>query len=573
MAASKNAVPVIITHPDANDQRSLCERCSGDQEFIRRKIRPNVARDGAALRVVDLFSGCGAMSVGLDEAARINGVRLEIALALDIDPDALKILATNFPNALRHCANVSEVLDGDVGAPLSVSERKLRRSAGRCDILLGGPPCQGHSDLNNHTRRSDPRNDLYFKMARAAEVFKPKVVVIENVPPVQWDKSDVVARTRSALEMAGYDVSTGVVDLLKLGVPQRRRRFLLVASRAKRLNPRAILDELGNPICQHTRSVRWAIGDIEDPEAATTYDTASTATDENLKRIEYLFEHKVFDLPNAQRPSCHRDGGHSYKSMYGRLQWEKPAQTITTGYGSMGQGRYVHPSARRTITPHEAARLQTFPDWFDFGKDARRGVMAKVIGNAVAPLLMAQLGARLVPGLLNAKEARPSASSAVATKRMKSTRQRDTKAELRLRRELFSMGLRYYVDRKVQAGVRTRADLVFSRARVAVFVDGCFWHCCPEHGSQPKANALWWSKKLSDNQRRDADAGIRLGKGGWEVIRIWEHEDPVVAAASIAKCVRSRLASRHGGATHNPNGASDLAEGVVAVRHERRRQP
>ena len=115
--------------------------------------------------------------------------------------------------------------------------------------------------------------------------------------------------------------------------------------------------------------------------------------------MAYLFDKRLYDLPNSRRPDCHRDGDHSYVSMYGRLHWHKPAQTITTGFGSMGQGRYVHPARRRTITPHEAARLQTFPDWFDFGDQTSPTELAKMIGNAVPPLLMLALGNEIVLGL------------------------------------------------------------------------------------------------------------------------------------------------------------------------------
>ncbi len=115
------------------------------------------------------------------------------------------------------------------------------------------------------------------------------------------------------------------------------------------------------------RTVRWAIGDLNSTRDHGIYDTPSLTSAENAKRIHFLFENGLYDLPNARRPACHKDGNHSYVSMYGRLRWTLPAQTITTGFGSMGQGRFVHPGRRRTLTPHEAARLQTFPDWFQFG--------------------------------------------------------------------------------------------------------------------------------------------------------------------------------------------------------------
>src|SRR5690606_5320498 len=108
------------------------------------------------------------------------------------------------------------------------------------------------------------------------------------------------------------------------------------------------------------------IGDIleEHTQKKGIFFTASTTKKINKKRIDYLFENNLWDLPDSQRPDCHKEKSHSYKSCYGRLRWDKPAQTLTSGFGSMGQGRYVHPLQRRVITPHEAARIQGFPDFF-----------------------------------------------------------------------------------------------------------------------------------------------------------------------------------------------------------------
>ncbi len=122
-----------------------------------------------------------------------------------------------------------------------------------------------------------------------------------------------------------------------------------------------------------------------------------------------------------------------------------------------------------------------------------------------------------------------------------STGQRDTFAELRLRRCLHAMGLRYRVDQAVLKRPRRTADLVFTRARVAVFVDGCFWHGCPEHASWPKSNADFWRDKIETNRRRDKDTDDRLEAEGWAVVRIWEHEDPHEAANRIARLYRVRL--------------------------------
>lgn len=121
---------------------------------------------------------------------------------------------------------------------------------------------------------------------------------------------------------------------------------------------------------------------------------------------------------------------------------------------------------------------------------------------------------------------------------MSRQRRAGTEPELALRRELHRRGLRYFVDRAPIRGQRRRADVVFPRLRVAVYVDGCFWHSCPEHATYPKNNAEWWAEKLAANVARDRATDAALIAAGWQVIRIWEHEDPVIAADRIAAALR-----------------------------------
>lgn len=136
-------------------------------------------------------------------------------------------------------------------------------------------------------------------------------------------------------------------------------------------------------------------------------------------------------------------------------------------------------------------------------------------------------------------DARPRPSSPDIERRMKRQRRRDTAPEAALRSELWRRGLRYRVDHKV-VGRRRRVDIAFIRVKVAVFVDGCFWHRCPEHGTSPKANAAWWSEKLDANVSRDRATDCELASAGWQVIRVWEHEDVADAADRIERAVRSR---------------------------------
>lgn len=136
----------------------------------------------------------------------------------------------------------------------------------------------------------------------------------------------------------------------------------------------------------------------------------------------------------------------------------------------------------------------------------------------------------------------PTPSSEAASRRMARTGQRDTTAEMRIRRRLHALGLRYRVDYPLPNQPRRRADIAFTRARIAIFVDGCFWHGCPEHGTTPKSNIAFWRDKIETNQRRDQDTNARLEEAGWKVVRVWEHEDPGEVVVRLHRLVKMRLA-------------------------------
>lgn len=125
------------------------------------------------------------------------------------------------------------------------------------------------------------------------------------------------------------------------------------------------------------------------------------------------------------------------------------------------------------------------------------------------------------------------ATDAKTSARLSKQKRRDTKPEVALRRALHRRGLRYFVDRAPLKGMRRRADLVFPRRKVAVYVDGCFWHSCPIHATKPRNNAQWWADKLAANVTRDRDTDEKLLAEGWRVVRIWEHEDPAEAADRV----------------------------------------
>ena len=348
--------------------------------------RPEFESGTSALRVVDLFAGCGGLTLGAAQAAREVDHSIDVRLALDIEKVAVDVYQDNFPKADVRAGSVDDFFDGALGDHLTELEQSIENIVGELDLLVGGPPCQGHSNLNNHTRRDDPKNALYARMARAAEVLEPTFVLIENVPSVKHDIGNVVGVTRHHLTDLGYAVADETVALHSLGVAQKRKRHVMLASKNERVDPSLILKTLVALPTRNDRHLAWAIADLADLDEPTGYDRPPTASAKNKERMAYLLDKGEFDLPNHLRPPCHQ-GEHSYNSMYGRLHWDLPAQTITSGFGSIGQGRYMHPSEPRALTPHEAARLQGFPDYFRFTDVALRSQLSTMIGNAVPPAL------------------------------------------------------------------------------------------------------------------------------------------------------------------------------------------
>ena len=142
--------------------------------------------------LVDLFCGTGPMSLGVVEGGRALGIEVKPVLAIDFDKSSTLNYSFNFPECTVINDDISNLIDGEIGNKITAKEKKLISTIGKVDILIGGPPCQGHSDLNNHTRRNDPKNELIFKVVRFAEITTPDYVVIENVQGIRHDKNGVV---------------------------------------------------------------------------------------------------------------------------------------------------------------------------------------------------------------------------------------------------------------------------------------------------------------------------------------------------------------------------------------------
>lgn len=364
------------------------------QSFLR-GARPDTLRRPAPLRIVDAFCGAGGLGLGVYLAAEAVGQAVEFSAIVDVDEAALSIHQFNL-GARRVCGvNAASLVDYHVlgegrSSSFGYEPEVLDRSLARidADVFIAGPPCQGHSNLNNHTRRQDPRNELYLTAAALGVGLHAKLIIIENVPTVLNAHSHVVETAVSLLSSAGYGVCHAVLRADELGAAQRRARHFLLALRGLSLSSDHLaVAALG--FKSDAKPASWALSDLLDKQNISVMDTPPAVTQVNQARINYLFDNEVHNLPDDQRPICHQ-GGTTYNAVYGRMHWDKPAQTITTGFGTPGQGRYIHPMRRRLITPREAARIQGFPDWFDFVPphlNVRRKHLSKWIGDAVHPTL------------------------------------------------------------------------------------------------------------------------------------------------------------------------------------------
>ena len=343
--------------------------------------------------MVDLFCGAGGFALGASLAAKAFDRRAWFERIVDADAAALEVHARSNDVGRKVCAGVSALVDYQVrrrqnrwrfAYPPEIVDPALV-IAPDVDLLIAGPPCQGHSNLNNYTRRRDPRNDLFICTVAVAVALRAKTVLIENVRTVTVSHGDVVGMARELLEAEGYTVTEDIVRADRLGWPQTRERFFMTAIRQDVARTSLPQIEERDP-----HSVIWAIGDLmEFKGGVEPFDTAPVPSGENRKRIHWLFDNGLHDLANSERPDCHK-AGTTYTAVYGRMHHDRPAPTITTGIGTPGQGRFIHPLKRRLVTPHEAARIQGFPDGYGFleqGVPAKRKDLAKWIGDAVpAPM-------------------------------------------------------------------------------------------------------------------------------------------------------------------------------------------
>jgi DNA (cytosine-5)-methyltransferase 1 len=371
--------------------------------LLGKKIKYQLSKD---INIVDLCSSIGGLSLGVFEAAKSLGMHPRATFAADIDNEALDVYKINFSPMFAKNISISELVDFGLK---SINNEKifsyepeildvdLMKQIGNVDVFLAGPPCQGHSNLNNSTRRNDPRNNLYLDAVAIAIALKSKNIIIENVRTVTKDHKNVIELTRKILQNYNYNIEEVVINADDIGGGQTRIRHFMLASIDKFI--------CANEIVKKNQWPKMNLKDIIDEVPILLVNEVllrkADYNEENIKRINYLFDNNLYDLPDHVRPDCHKDGNHGYNSVYGRLKWDLPSPTITTGFSSPGRGRYVHPAERRTINAHEASRIQGFPDSFQFGKDLKPTKATKWIGDAVPSSLSYITGLSVLSSYFN----------------------------------------------------------------------------------------------------------------------------------------------------------------------------
>jgi len=336
---------------------------------------------------IDLFAGAGGMSIGLEQAG------FELVAATDWDHWSCETLRANHPNILVKEGDIADIDLDTFAQEIGVSE---------VDLIVGGPPCQGFSQLGKRLK-DDPRNQLWRQYMKFVAHFKPKVFLMENVP--QLLTSDEFLQIKKIAENLGYSTEAKVLYAVDYGVPQKRKRAIIIGSRVGTPfhPPKTHVDpvkvDLLNHVLQKWRTVREAIGDLPKKPNGENWHVGRNPTQLSMERYKTIpAGGNRFDLPTELMPDCWKKKKTGSTDVFGRLEWDKPSLTIRTEFFKPEKGRYLHPKEHRPITIREAARLQTFPDSYLIkGSNVQA---AKQVGNAVPPELARNIGVSLLE-LLN----------------------------------------------------------------------------------------------------------------------------------------------------------------------------
>ena len=342
------------------------------------------ARSDGKPTAVDLFCGCGGLTVGLKKAG------FRVMAAVDVDPLSVKTYKANHRDVAVWETDIRDLESSDLLEKLGLSEGEL-------DLLAGCPPCQGFSTmrtLNGAVRVDDPRNDLLLEFQRFGEALRPRAVMMENVPGLADDER--FASFCRKMKKLGYLGDHRVLNAAEYGVPQRRRRLIYVAGLGMEI-----------PFAEKARRLKTvgdAIGGL--PKAGESGDPVHDMPEHRTPKVMEIIRRiptnggSRTDLPEEFQLECHKRCT-GFKDVYGRMAWNDVAPTITSGCFNPSKGRFLHPEENRAITMREAALLQGFPRRYKFPTTDNKSAVASMIGNALPPPFIAAHGKSILRVLQN----------------------------------------------------------------------------------------------------------------------------------------------------------------------------
>ena len=359
------------------------------------------------LKVIDLFSGSGGSAKGFENAG------FSISGFVEIDKSANKSFKRNFPGAV-------EAEPGDItqleGASLNRFLKQVKIDKDNT-VILACPPCQGFSSARRKNQRTtDRRNGLISEFVRLVKEIQPIAFVMENVPGLaKGIGKKLFEDTVDELKKIGYDnIQYSILEVADYGVPERRKRLVLMGTRDNSIKLFLPAISHGNPAKHDTslpvwKTVREQIGDMPRIKAGEQHPRdplhkAASLSSLNLERMSSTPHDggSRISWPAHLWLACHKNLKSGYTDVYGRMRWNDPSPTITGGCAMISKGRYGHPEQDRGISLREAARLQTFPDNFIF--EGNFGEVAKQIGNAVPPLFAQKIAEALLKAIHDSRK-------------------------------------------------------------------------------------------------------------------------------------------------------------------------
>jgi DNA (cytosine-5)-methyltransferase 1 len=333
------------------------------------------------LVAIDLFSGAGGLTVGLKKAG------FRVVAAVEIDPGIAQTYRKNHPEVKLIIKDIRKVTGKEI---LKLTGLK------KIDLVAGCPPCQGFSKLTDKHHRNDARNQLVVEMARLIQELEPTVCMMENVPGLSKRGIPLLTAFEKKLQLIGYKINRDVLQMADYGVPQSRRRLVLLAGKGFKISlpiptHSRIADtktkskawvKLRDVLKNEIQPVNLSVANMNGGPKRFNWHIVRNIQPISLKRLRAIKAGASrLTLPKSLRPNCHKNSK-GFENVYARMSWDNIAPTMTSGCTTLSSGRFGHPEEDRTISVREAAIIQTFPKNYKFVTD-NIATACELVGNAL----------------------------------------------------------------------------------------------------------------------------------------------------------------------------------------------